>query len=406
MPIIGIIASAIQKAFSAFSDNFNRLTSGSLGTSSSGGLWETLRGTWFTNGSSAQSDDAANTYPISLIKSSSDSTTISIVPGSGGQVVSTTGLIGSVASGNGTTGVTGFHWATITGMSSTTGISVGDYISATGGTGSIYGGTPDFVEVTSIPSSTSITYRIKGGTVPVAGTVTNITTKGKDGGAGAALWITDSGNWFGVSYGRSIDTSCNCSQCGNGTYSCTGWGRTADCNGWTQNCASYSCNRWRNYSAASSWGWASGGGFRITGYAWASDCSGWQGNSCSSSCTGGWFLSGYACSTTTENTSACACQTCYPPYISVIRSASNVVTESIRWTLSSMAAAFKVVSDSTTKIITVRPYKDKAMTTQIGLDLTRDVSATAIPTAKFGIVLTPSDQIQGKNLDDFNLSQN
>ena len=406
MPILGIIAASIQKAFSSFSDTFNRTTTGSLGTSSSGGLWASLRGTWFANGSSAQSDDLANTYPISTIVSASENSNLSVVPGSGGKLISTGGTVGSVASGNGTTGVTGFHWATITGMSSTTGINVGDWIYATSGTGSLYGGTPDYVEVTSVVSSSSITYRIKGGTVPVAGTVSNIYTKGKDGGSGVSVWVTDSGNWFGVSYGRSINTSCNCSQCGNGTFSCIG----------------YTATKSQNYSVSTSYS-CSGYGYDLfygvytfknfSGYIYGYSqppqyqyrCSKYTGTN-SYTALGTYTFSGYACSTYSENTSTCNCQTCYPPYIAVIKSASNVITEVTRWTLASMAAAFRVVANPTSKILTIRPYKDKAMSTQIGLDLTSDISATAIPTSKFGIVLTPSDQLQGNNVDDFNLGQN
>lgn len=407
MPILGIIAASIQKAFASFSDTFNRTTSGSLGTSSSGGLWETLRGTWFANGSSAESVDAANTYPISLIKSSSDDTNISIVPGSGGQIISTTGTVGSIASGNGTTGVTGFHWATITGMSSTTGFSVGDYIYATNGTGALYGGTPDFVEVTAILSSTSITYRIKGGTAPTAGTVTSVSTRGKDGGAGAAIWITDSGNWFGVSYGRGIDTSCNCSQCLNGTYSCTGYGADRSQN---YSVSSYdSCVTYRNDLFYDGYAFKNFSGF-IYGYTrppqYQAVCSKYSRTN-SYTALGTYFLTGsYSCSTSVQNSSTCNCQTCYPPYISVIRSASNVVTEVAKFTLASMAAAFKVISNPTSKVLTIRPYKNKDMSVQIGSDLTSNISANAVPTNKFGIVLTPSDQLQGKNVDDFNLGQN
>jgi hypothetical protein len=61
MPILGIIASSLRKAFT---DTFNRTTSGSLGTSSGGGVWVALRGIWFANGTKGTSTDAANTYPI------------------------------------------------------------------------------------------------------------------------------------------------------------------------------------------------------------------------------------------------------------------------------------------------------------------------------------------------------
>lgn len=400
--ILGIIASSVQKAYTIFSDTFNRTSSGSLGTSSSGGAWDTVRGTWTANGASANTNDAANTYPLSSITMSSADVTASISTGEGATLIASSGTVGSIASGNGTTGAIGFHWATVT-VSSTTGVNVGDWIFATAGTGTLYGGTPDFVEVTSIVANTSISYRIKGGTVPTAGTVSNIYTRGKDGGSGLSLWVTDSGNWFGVLYGRSIDTSCNCSQCGLGTYSCNGWSPTSSCNSWTQGCASYTCT-YSNYSSSTQFQSTTGNWFPV--FAWAPACSTYQGQSCSSFCSGGYAFAGYICSSSVQNTGPCNCQTCYPPYISVIKSVSSVVSEVTRWTLASMAAAFKVITNSTSKIITIRPYKEQSMTTQIGADLTSDLSAIATTTKKFGIVLAPSDQIQGKNLDDFNITKN
>jgi len=84
-------------------------------------------------------------------------------------VVSTTGTIGSI------TGA-GPWTATITGMSSTSSCVVGMPLTATSGTGTLYGGSPTSVVVTSIVSQTSITYTVTGGTTPTAGTVTNISS--------------------------------------------------------------------------------------------------------------------------------------------------------------------------------------------------------------------------------------
>lgn len=83
------------------------------------------------------------------------------------RVISTTGTVGSITG-------TGPWTATITGMSSTSNLAVGDAISATAGTGTLFGGAPSSVVVASIVSSTSITYTVTGGTTPTAGTVTNI----------------------------------------------------------------------------------------------------------------------------------------------------------------------------------------------------------------------------------------
>jgi hypothetical protein len=492
--IIGIIASSIQKAFSTFADTFNRTTSGSLGTSSSGGLWKALKGTWFANGNAAQSDDTASTYPISYIDMTQSSTTSSITTGSW-VTVSTGGTVGSISS-NSIGGAT-FYTATITGMSSTTGMAVGQRIAATNGTGSLFGGSPDFVEITNIVSSTSIIYRTKNGTTPTAGTVSNIQTANNDGGSGIALWITDSGNWWGVSYGRSIDTSCNCSTCTQ----CNTYAYSTACNVYT-NYAAYACQSWYSVPFTSYWaytvyysanvttynsftnyfesigygyfciaGYASGysvsysidcgaffqywqygdgGGARwgcaytvtnsfqsgpnyycIAGFATNTNASYFASTFTSSSTSTNYFASSYytsgsgtawycasalyyspTCTGWTYATGCntfgyvlCNCQTCYPPYIRVIQSASNVVSEITRWTLSTMAAAFKVLANGATKVITIRPYKDTAMTTQIGTDLTYTASSATI-TSKFGIVLSPSDNIQGKTLDDYNITTN
>jgi hypothetical protein len=82
-------------------------------------------------------------------------------------VISTTGTVGSI-SGSG-------PWtASITGMVANTGLTVGDTISATAGSGSLGTGT---ITVASLVGSTGITFTVAatGGSTPTAGTVTNIT---------------------------------------------------------------------------------------------------------------------------------------------------------------------------------------------------------------------------------------
>jgi hypothetical protein len=80
----------------------------------------------------------------------------------------------SVASVSGT----GPWTATITGISSTAGILVGQNITATAGTGSLFGGSPTSVLVASVASGTSITVTVTGGTIPTVGTITAITIFG------------------------------------------------------------------------------------------------------------------------------------------------------------------------------------------------------------------------------------
>ena len=594
--IVQGIMNFIQSAFANFSDNFNRTTSGELGTSSSGGVWKSLRGVWFANGKAAKSTDLANTYPAANVEMTSASTTSSITVGAP-QVISTTGTVGSISVGDGTTGTVGFFTAVITGMSSTTGLTAGSSLSATNGTGSLFGGSPSDVEVMSVDSSTQITYRVKGGTQPTAGTVTDISSRGPDGGAGVAIWVTDSGNWWGITYGRSINTSCNCSTCptyscagfqnaptgsycasftyssafaGNGTYSftsafacsgvytytsanacsgvytytsayacsgtytnyfapscngtftnptgpntyssstgvwcaagyvsgtsfpCDGYSRyqgNSSCNGWSgggYSCTGYTfstyrsggfrasnyyrinvCNSWSQAAFSCGGGWTAGGFYSVcvawvanttyfcpsgTNYYTTYSVASWKflGATCNYSnyaaglcnnqlyytnpctfqtyytnpctfqnyftnpqgvsnyfsgpnCTGGSFT-GFApfCQLPVYGYTACNCQTCYPGYIRLIQSSSNVVSEVTRWSLASMAAAFKVVTNAATKVITIRPYKETAMTNQIGSDITYTAtSATIAP--KFGIVLGPSDHVQGSQLDNLDITSN
>ena len=101
-------------------------------------------------------------------------------------IVSTTGTIGTVTG----SGSSGTPWtAAITGMSSVVGLQVGDVITATSGTGTFAAG--GSVTVASILSTTSIQINKVGGTIPTAGTITNITIP-----RGTIVLFTNPGNRF------------------------------------------------------------------------------------------------------------------------------------------------------------------------------------------------------------------
>lgn len=87
-------------------------------------------------------------------------------------VTSATGTVGSIIAS-----ATSPWTATITGMTSTTGLAVGSFFTATAGTGSL--GAAGTYRVTTILSTTSIIFSATGGTTPTAGTVTNITPLAK-----------------------------------------------------------------------------------------------------------------------------------------------------------------------------------------------------------------------------------
>lgn len=80
MKILGIIASSILKKIT---DTFSRTTSGSLGTATTGQPWVATRGTWYANGSAAQSDDAASNNSIASLNLGSQNASVSVEVSSG-----------------------------------------------------------------------------------------------------------------------------------------------------------------------------------------------------------------------------------------------------------------------------------------------------------------------------------
>lgn len=112
------------------------------------------------------------------------------------QGVSSVGTIGTIAG-------TGPWTAKITGMYTTAGFTVGAVITATAGTGTIAGGAGVAV-VTSIDSATSLSYTSTGGTIPTAGTVTEIYT--------SSTTLNEANTWEipllnDFSYSQSTETS-------------------------------------------------------------------------------------------------------------------------------------------------------------------------------------------------------
>lgn len=75
MKILGITASSV---FKTFIDNFNRSTSGSLGTPSGGGVWIATSGTWSADGTKATSATAASSYPIASAELYTNAPTIDL----------------------------------------------------------------------------------------------------------------------------------------------------------------------------------------------------------------------------------------------------------------------------------------------------------------------------------------
>lgn len=64
-------------------DLFTRTTSGNLGSADTGQTWSNVRGTWFANGSQAQSNDTASTYPLASVPFGSTNATVSVSTSAG-----------------------------------------------------------------------------------------------------------------------------------------------------------------------------------------------------------------------------------------------------------------------------------------------------------------------------------
>lgn len=67
-----------QWFFAAVYDTFTRTTSGTLGTANTGQVWANLRGVWFANGSAAQSDTSASSYPVAYVNMGEPDVTVSL----------------------------------------------------------------------------------------------------------------------------------------------------------------------------------------------------------------------------------------------------------------------------------------------------------------------------------------
>ena len=397
----------IVKVYDSFSDDFNRGPdySGSFGISSSGKLWTFVKGVWY-GFSGYTSSGFVNQKDMATVEMSSPNVTLATssreIENSFASNV--TGTISGITVGDGTNYSVGYSLGqlVIAGPNnpSVSNIPIGSWISATPGTGYLYSGTPTQVEVIEIVNTTTLLYRVKGGNPPSGGTVTNLKYTIKyDNGLGAAVWTTDSDNWIGVVNGIKA-TSCNCSLCGNGSYSCTGYVTNYSCTGYGSYtsptyCVSYTSYSYPNYIRAVT------GFYRIGSYTRFYACNIYGGGGTYSGCTSS---SSYpSCSSSIQNVSSCNCQTCYPSYIAVVKSVSGAVTELARYSLSATSRAFKVITNSISKTLTIRAYSDQARTAQIGSDMVY-TDATMVPKNQFGIIILPldSDTITYQRPGEFN----
>jgi hypothetical protein len=122
-------------------------------------------------------------------------------------------------------------------------------------------------------------------------------------------------------------------------------------------------------------------------------------------CSGGNFVSGnfvqgnFVAGTPYD----CNCQTCYPQYIRVIRSAASTVSTLTSWTLAAVARSLRI--KTTGSQITAQAFSDTNLATQIGSDLVYTPSGAAI-TGNSGIIVYPSSTSQGSTLGKIQITIN
>jgi hypothetical protein len=289
-----------------------------------------------------------------------------------------------------------------------------------------------------------------------------ISLKGVSQGATAALWVTDSGNWWGVGIDQTTVSAstlnpteralinCNCQTCAN-VATCSTW--NYQCNTWNYQCNvyNYQCNVYNyqcnvyNYQCNSA-------SYPAASYNY--NCNTYNSGNCNNSSRypmvgpGQWVYTcnvvgnryctnpmypiasySYMCNAYSQPCNSysqpcnsysqpcnvfsqpcnannavtyfeCNCQTCYPQYVRFIQSVSGTVTTLTSWMLASVTQSFKVLTSGSST--TIKAYSDTDLVTQIGSDLTYTPTGVTI-TPQYGLMIKPSSYSQGNTIDEITI---
>lgn len=277
-----------------------------------------------------------------------------------------------------------------------------------------------------------------------------INLNGAATGSAAALWVTDSGNWWAVGLTQEA-TDCNCtyyyntyyyyaaSNCigytpgnyvgayNNGNYvpaSCTGYYCSAysggQCTGSV--CVAYNGSNCNNYAynatnkstrCSGSWNGSNCAAYGCTSYAAyvcnATSCAnyspGYMNGNMNAAYTNAATSYYYACNVQQSGQAGpyATCSTCYPQYIRVLQSVGNTVSTITQWSIASLASALKI--KTTGSQLTISAYSDADMVTQIGSDLVYTPTGVTV-TPTFGLTVIPSGYGQGYSTDKIEIKKN
>jgi hypothetical protein len=270
-----------------------------------------------------------------------------------------------------------------------------------------------------------------------------------DSGVGAALWVTDSGNWWGIGL-QQEEVPCNCSQ---GTQ-CDRW-NAQNCSTWnSSNCTGWTCSTWSGSTSSGCAAWdppfcTSGQNCRqwlrlAASYniciSWNA-CSSWLPGLCSTLswnanvCTSNRCISANAQNCSSWNAQNCNrwfeftfnCQTCYPQYIRIFRSinstVSTVFSAIITKTFQTVSSTFgsltlfvqSDLSAPSAKSMRVRTageavsatvFSDTNLVNEIIVDEEIVYEPTGVQlTPRYGIIINPSSYNQKNYIGDIDINK-
>jgi hypothetical protein len=242
----------------------------------------------------------------------------------------------------------------------------------------------------------------------------DISIKDISQGTTTALWVTDSGNWWGLGIDQvtlvgdnNNATGCDCATCtganyegyyyacGTYTYYVTNYVYCCNVVG-NRYCSSY------NTSNCKSWYYSKETGKVCTGGYNSSNCASYNSGNCNESppyCVSGSspvtntnYCVGY--NITGYYTYTCNCVTCYPQYVRLIKSISDTVSTVV----SSLISNNKIIRSIKTLVrgdkLVAEVYENSDLTGKIGSDLVYEPTGVAL-TTKYGVLVKPSSYNQG-----------
>lgn len=224
-------------------------------------------------------------------------------------------------------------------------------------------------QATSTDSNT--TYPIAAVETTIQNPVISLDTN-TNGGAGAAFWVSDSNNWWGIIPYQATNTTYS-SFCSGFSQSCNGYYLAFHC--------AHDCIGYAQY-------WHEDGGH----YSGQTCGCGHQSSQCNS------FVQ--ACSTYTQSSSTSA----GTRYLRLIKSVGGTVSTVKDQSVSAAIASIKVLVDNAGSI-TGKAYSSTGQTTQTGSDLTETPSSPTKGT-KHGIILAPGGWTSGTTVDSLTIEKN